>query len=385
MVRMARLLDACISVLGAATAVALVYAASWITAYGPDALAEGFVGSAVQLVLWGWALSIVLFGSFRHVQRFAVVAVSFIALFVALIAMQQAVEDSAFLQRGQLTTCVIASVDKRVSTHTDSEGNVDTTTYYVHKLSCAAPQVHSMTTSTPAGRPGGRIAVRYDPRDRLGPILADEEPRPDVALWVCAGALSVAVVARVVSEARGVDPAESFFSSGRGGLPRVRYSAVLFAAGACLVIATMAGWGAVEWVKDTALGWFGTDPLEAGRNWWHWLVDVPFWALYAAAFAIAVALTRAFWLWLLRAVSWLDPDEAARGLLAGLETSYSGLAGGLSFFFDSGFIRAIWSHLTGRRRPAPEPTGPGRGGSRSGLWSVLGGRWRRRPRGSRWR
>jgi hypothetical protein len=207
-----------------------------------------------------------------------------------------------------------------------------------------------MTTGTPAGRPGDRIAVRYDPRDRLGPILARAEPRPDVALWLCAGALSLAVVARVVSEARGIDSAASFFGSGRGGLPRVRYSTVLLAAGACFVTAMMAGLGAGDWVKETALGWFGTDPQEAARHWWRWLVDVLFWAVYSAAFAIAVGLVRAFWLWLLRAASWLDPDEVARGVLSEVETSYSFSADGLSFFFDGGLVRAIWSRLTGRRR-----------------------------------
>jgi hypothetical protein len=360
MVRVARLLDACISALGATTAVAFGYAASWIAGYGPESLVDGFAGSAIQLVLWAWAGSIAVFGSFRHVQRFAVVAVSFIALFVALVAMEQAVEDSVFLHRGQLTTCAIVRVDKRVSTPPDSDDHVETTTSYVHELSCAAAQVHRMTTGTPAGGPGDRIAVRYDPWDRLEPILAGAQPRPDGALWTCAGALSLAVLARVVSEARGVDPAESFFGSGRGGLPRVRYTAVLFAAGACLATAVLAGWGAVGWIKETALSWSGTDPLKVGRHWWHWLVDVPFLAAYAAAFAIAGGLVRAFWLWLLRAASWLDPDGAARGLLGEMEMSYSGSFGGLWFFFDGGLVRAIWARRTGRRRRGPSRVGRGR-------------------------
>ena len=85
--------------------------------------------------------------------------------------------------------------DERVKQHRDSNGNVETTTYHVHELSCAAAQVRSLTTGEAAGHPWGPDSRSLRP---AGPAGTDSGWGSPVPTWHCGSGL-VLILRRWIS------------------------------------------------------------------------------------------------------------------------------------------------------------------------------------------
>jgi hypothetical protein len=326
-----RLLDAFISALSAVSAVALGGVAVWLNAFGPEFLANGWSGTALQLGFWFGALAIVVFGSARHLGHWVELVGSFFALFLAIMWIQSAIDTSVLAERGQTTSCTVLRVHERVERHTDPDGrDTGSSVYYDHTLKCDTGKVRAMTTGDPAGAPGQRITVRYDPKQRLDPRLADEATTPKYPLRNALIALVLAALLRGVSELRG----ESTWSADGfvrwfTGLERVRLGVTIFVVGLTWLFAFFAALHALGSMRDQLLAWFGIS--QAMRHGWlRWLVNIPSLIVIASVFRYMASMGSKLFVRLLGAARFLDPRGDIQGLLSVLDPGFEFSIGGIS-------------------------------------------------------
>ncbi|NYI03791.1 hypothetical protein [Allostreptomyces psammosilenae] len=169
-------LDVAVAVGVPLLAVGLAYGGAWLNAHGPGWPSE-FLGNVVLFV--GFALGFFSCVLYLRSERwfftqFLVGAVSGLLLALVVNEVAGTVARDVMRSRGQSTTCEVLDVEVQVRTSNsyDSQGRVvstSTTTYYVHRLDCAAGRPDEMTLGASWGGPGDRIRVTYDPRGRLDP------------------------------------------------------------------------------------------------------------------------------------------------------------------------------------------------------------------------
>ncbi|MER6948461.1 hypothetical protein ABT294_30990 [Nonomuraea sp. NPDC000554] len=176
-----------------------------IVAADPPGWLDNWAGGLLQVVAMLAALALALFtGLYFH--QVIIFLGSSIALSIALFAATDAVDAWVLTERGQTTPCTIVRVDMRQETHTttNADGTTSTTTStsYDHTLTCAQRQVTAMTTDSPAGKAGERIAVAFDPQGRINPKPADSAYDFTGALWRCCVGAVVGIGLRVFYVAR---------------------------------------------------------------------------------------------------------------------------------------------------------------------------------------
>ncbi|MDT5024333.1 MAG: hypothetical protein QOE61_759 [Micromonosporaceae bacterium] len=180
--------------------VCVMAGSAWLSAFGPGFLADNWVGGLLLTVMFLCAMGLVVFTSLNY-EHWLVFFGSFLALSISLFAVNTAVTRWTFRVRGQTTLCTVLEVKERVvtSVHTGADESTftDTSTYYDHDLRCDAPQVRTMTTDSPEGEPGQRIAVAYDPTGRLDALAAEGAGDVAPSLWTAVIGFITGTVLRV--------------------------------------------------------------------------------------------------------------------------------------------------------------------------------------------
>lgn len=187
----------------AVTVVALMVLARWLNAFGPMVLSEQhWPGKVLSVTLFvAGILLAVSFGfgalDWRDIQgttAFAAVAAGLILLFGGFIAVEAAVADYAFAERGRTTSCRVADVEKRVQWMYAAPGAVTSSAYYDHRLNCGAVLGRVMITDRErVGDPGQYLQVQYDPAGRLDPRFAGDGWDPGFLLLIGGAGLVLAV------------------------------------------------------------------------------------------------------------------------------------------------------------------------------------------------
>lgn len=103
------------------------------------------MGDAIYAGLSLGALGIAVVGSLRHHDHWVEFMGLLLTLFVAVGAVQIAVDAWALAARGRTTTCTVLRVDEQFETSTTPSGVTRTTHYYINHLSCVTPQVRVVT------------------------------------------------------------------------------------------------------------------------------------------------------------------------------------------------------------------------------------------------
>jgi hypothetical protein len=151
---------------------AVVVASTLLVAHGPDVLAGNWAGrSSLELVgFLGYAL--VLVSGLRY-ESAVVFLGSCLLLGAGTAVIQNAVEEHVLAGRGDVTACIVRDVERRVETHTDSEGHTHTEVFYDYRVACDDPEVREFTTWRKVAEDGESLDVRYDPVGRLDPRPAE--------------------------------------------------------------------------------------------------------------------------------------------------------------------------------------------------------------------
>lgn len=267
---MARLLRVLISAVWPVLAVALGYVAEWMVAFGPDFLVQGWIGLVLRAGLWFAALAAVMHGAFRH--RGWIVIVSMLVMVFALITVMLGVQDWVLQQRGGTTECTVVDVEKEEVTEHHSDGGTTTTTYYIHHLDCTTAEVQTLTTpQSPSAEVGERVAVLYDPQQRVGPRLSRDMVDPRVWLQVCLVCVGLFIVLRAGSELIDDDQEEREPDERPvtvlGGFA---FDVAFLAMGLLFVFLLVVALRAAGWVTDAVLG-----PAGPGDTWLRLLLQVP--------------------------------------------------------------------------------------------------------------
>jgi hypothetical protein len=205
----------------AVTVVAFMFLDQWLDAYGPMVLSEQhWLGKVLSVVLFvTGTLLLIGFGSARLYWdgRFLPVAAVLIAS-LALLFMSGAIEDAvtehAFSERGRTTSCRVLQVEKRVERTISGVPPASvpvTKTFYDHRLGCDAALGSIMITDRErAGKPRQHVRVQYDPAGRLDPRFAENVDDPWFPLLPYGVGLVLAVGLWSFAESRtgGKAPAE---------------------------------------------------------------------------------------------------------------------------------------------------------------------------------
>ena len=180
--------------------VCVMAGSAWLSAFGPGFLADNWVGGLLLTAMFLCAMALVVFTSLNY-EHWLVFFGSFLALTISLFAVHTAVAQWTFRVRGQTTVCTVLEVKERIvtSVHTGADGSTytDTSTYYDHNLRCDAPQIRTMTTGSPEGKPGQRINVAYDPTRRLDARPAEGAGDVAPSLWTAAIGFIAGTVLRI--------------------------------------------------------------------------------------------------------------------------------------------------------------------------------------------
>ena len=364
-----RLLDAAISVVTALLAMGAAFTASWLTAFGPVTAPERWFATSLSASLWLLAYVLVLAGAARyfdsHGPWMLAVGASFLSLGFAIFQVGFAVEHHAFRVRGEVTSCTVTAIEKRV--HSSHDGGA-TRTFYIHELDCSEPHVSTMTTGAPVADVGAKVQVRYDPTGRVDPRPAEWAIEPERAFRRGLVALAIAVAARILLElfASQRNRGGPFFGHLRG-FERIRKGVTVLGGGVAVVVVLGTSAQALHAGTTTTLRLVGT-PDELLRN--------P-WATWPATVALALVLNHLLGLcrWLmLRAVRRIpghtEPDSVLGDLVAAAEVRstielplprrrISVDTGLLGWMWDTWRTRSDRRHRLRRRRDNPSGTPAG--------------------------
>jgi hypothetical protein len=178
-------------------AIAAAIGWGWVWANGPSGWSRHVLSGALLLVvvaLYLWSLLAVDFGhQVGNLLHFAL-------LLVVVLTMYPLTPQWILRERGETVACTVLEVDRQFDPAADisaPELPASPLTYYVHRLDCPSGRPAEMTTTDePAGRPGQRIRVTYDPDDRVGPSPAEETGSLRLLLGV-AGLALVTVLLRL--------------------------------------------------------------------------------------------------------------------------------------------------------------------------------------------
>ncbi|NDU73425.1 hypothetical protein GWI34_12365 [Actinomadura sp. DSM 109109] len=177
----------------------LVVGKAALVAYGPSILAGNWAGKTLLFLVMMAGYALLVFTQIRY-ENVLVFFGAFVLLSVGTFMLAGSVSDQAMRDRGRTTACTVQDVDRRVVTHTDSEGNTTTDVYYEYDLACAEPQVRRMTLNGQVADRGERVEVLYDPRGRLAPRLAGSVGDPATPLKWGAALFGGGVLLRVLFE-----------------------------------------------------------------------------------------------------------------------------------------------------------------------------------------
>lgn len=179
---------------------AVVVGCTVLDASGPEVLAEGAGGILLGLVGFFVGYGLVLFSQLRYLNVLVFFG-AFFTLFFGISGIDGAVEERLLLGRGETTDCTVLTVDERVETSTDSDGDTTTNYYYDHRLACADPRVEAMTTTSEVAAPGDDITVLHDPAGRLSTRpAASVDPASELTTGSILFGIGVAL--RILSELR---------------------------------------------------------------------------------------------------------------------------------------------------------------------------------------
>jgi len=169
---------------------ALMVLGTVLVAFGPPFF-DTWLGTAITWLLIGVGSAGACFSHLRY-EDVLVFLGGGVALIFGLYQTHTAFQDSLLLGRGELVTCTIASIDRHVSQ--------DSGTRYTYGLTCARPDVTTMTTDSSVGEVGDAVTVVVDPAGRLDPRPANAVGDPDTRVIQGAVALGVAIALRLVGE-----------------------------------------------------------------------------------------------------------------------------------------------------------------------------------------
>jgi hypothetical protein len=205
----------------AITVVAFMLLDQWLDAYGPIVLSgQHWLGKVLSVALFVIGILLLIgFGSARLYWdgRFlpvAAVLIASLALLFMFGAIEDAVTEHAFSERGRTISCRVLHVEKRVERTISGVPPVSvpvTNTFYDHRLDCGATLGRIMITDGgPAGDPGQYIQVQYDPAGRIDPRFAENVDDPGFPLLPYGVGLVFAVGLWSFAESRagGKAPAE---------------------------------------------------------------------------------------------------------------------------------------------------------------------------------